>query len=184
MRMTSKLSQLPWVTVQLICTSILYSWFTGVCVTVLLFHSFDFCHQCRTADSCRNFTQSWSQQAIASSQHYRFGKVKKVKVQVSKFWDLYFNFGTCTLTFFTWHQGIIRFIAERQSYSSHDGNVHLNSSSIENFPRVIQRNPLESVTISPMENSPRVIQRNPLESVKFHQAQNDRIHYLFLISRR
>ena len=79
---------------------------------------------------------------------------------------------------------MLRFIAERQSYSSHDGNAHLNSSSIENFPRAIQRNPLESVTISPMENSPRVIQRNPLESVKFHQAQNDRIHYLFLISRR
>ena len=55
-----------------------YSWFTCVCVcvTVLLLHSFDFCHQCRTADSCRNFTQSWSQQAIVSSQHYRFGKEK------------------------------------------------------------------------------------------------------------
>ena len=56
-------------------------------------------------------------------------------------------------------------MAEKQSYSSHDGNVHLNSLSIENSPRVIQRNPLESVTISPIENSPRVIQRNPLESV-------------------
>ena len=56
-------------------------------------------------------------------------------------------------------------MAEKQSYSSHDGNVYLNSLSIENFPRVIQRNPLESVTISPIEISPRVIQRNPLESV-------------------
>ena len=40
-------------------------------------------------------------------------------------------------------------MAEKQSYSSHDGNVHLNSLSIENSPRVIQRNSLESVTISP-----------------------------------
>ena len=56
-------------------------------------------------------------------------------------------------------------MAEKQSYSSHDGNEHLNSLSIENSPRVIQRNPLESVTISPIEISPRVIQRNPLESV-------------------
>ena len=40
-------------------------------------------------------------------------------------------------------------MAEKQSYSSHDGNEHLNSLSIENSPRVIQRNPLESVTISP-----------------------------------
>ena len=40
-------------------------------------------------------------------------------------------------------------MAENQSYSSHDGNVHLNSLSIENSPHVIQRNPLESVTISP-----------------------------------
>ena len=40
-------------------------------------------------------------------------------------------------------------MAEQQRCRSHDGNVHLNSLSIENSPRVIQRNPLESVTISP-----------------------------------
>ena len=56
-------------------------------------------------------------------------------------------------------------MAEKQSYSSHDGNVHLNSLSIESSPRVIQRNPLESVTISP-------------------GSKKDRIHNLPLISGR